>query len=87
MAVTHAEFLRLLPAAAGNLDYRVTDNTVVISHGPGTITIELDDESRKSIASLSLPLTRLSIAFDNLTDHDAGLFLKHFNLVYQKGGG
>jgi len=87
MAITHKEFFRLLPAAVRKLSYQITDNMVSIRDGAGTITIELEDESRRTISSLSLPLTRLSIRFNGFSDADSRIFLKHFTLVYQKGGG
>jgi hypothetical protein len=87
MAITHKEFFRLLPAATRNLSYRVVENIVDIRDGAGLITIELENEARKKIASLSLPVTRLSIKFNGISDMDINIFLQHFLLVFQKGGG
>ena len=87
MTITHKEFFRLLPAAVRKLNYQVMDNMIAIRDGTGTITIELEDESRRTIASLSLPVTKLSIKFNGFSDADSRIFLKHFALVYQKGGG
>lgn len=87
MAITHKEFFRLLPAALRDQDYEVSDNTVAIGDRSRTITIKLEDESRRTIASLSLPVTRLSITFKGFDETDIGIFIKHFDLVYRKGGG
>ena len=87
MAITHKEFFRLLPTAISNLSYSVVDNIVDIRDGTGSITIELEHETRKKIASLSLPLTRLSIKFNGISDTDISIFLQHFLLAFQKGGG
>ena len=51
MAITRKEFFRLLPAAVQDRNYRITDNVIDIRDGAGTITIELETESRRTIAS------------------------------------
>lgn len=87
MAITRKEFFRLLPAAVQDRNYRITDNVIDIRDGAGTITIELETESRRTIASLSLPVTKLSIRFTDFDDRDIKDFIKRFDLAYQKGGG
>lgn len=87
MAITHKEFFRLLPTAIHNLSYRVAENIVDIRDGTGSITIKLESETRKIIASLSLPVTRISIKFNGVSDTDISIFLQHFLLAFQKGGG
>lgn len=87
MAITHKEFFRLLPAAVRNLNYEVRDNIIAINDGSRCTKIELEHESRRTIASLSLPVTRLSISFKGCSDIEIKSFLRHFDLVYRKGGG
>ena len=87
MAITHAEFFRLLPAALRSLVYKTSGNIIHISEGVKTITIELGEESSRKIASLSLPVTKLSIRFTGYSDLDTDAFLRQFERAYQKGGG
>ena len=87
MAITHKEFFRLLPAAIKKLNYEITGNIIDIIDGTKTISIELENETRRKIASLSLPMTKLSIRFRGYSDQDTDAFLREFERAYQKGGG
>ena len=87
MAITHREFFRLLPAAVKHMTYKITGNTIDISESEKSVIIELENESSRKIASLSLPITKLSIRFSGYDNHDINDFLKKFERAYQKGGG
>ena len=87
MAITHQEFFRLLPAAVKHLTYKISGNNIHIGEGSRTVSIELEAESSRKIASLSLPVTKLSIRFAGYTDQDTDAFLRQFERAYQKGGG
>jgi len=87
MTITHNEFFRLLPGAITNQEYNISNNLIEIREGGRSIRIELGDESIRKIASLSLPVTCLTIKFDSFSEKETEEFLKRFDLVYQKGGG
>jgi hypothetical protein len=87
MSISHREFFRLLPKAVGNYQYTIQGASVDIQLEEGRLEIELSQEGRRRIASLTLPETRLEFRFSGATEDQKTAFLKRFDLAYQRGGG
>jgi len=87
MSITHDDFFRLLPGAISNAPFSTQQNEINIDTGKGSVTISLAAESLRKIASIQLPVTRMTMKFNGFTDDDRAEFLARFNLAYQRGGG
>lgn len=87
MGLTHAEFFRSLPAAMGDLAYRIEGSRVVAEQGDRRLTIELDPQTERRIALLRLPATRVRFTFEHYPEADRAAFLTRFGRHYQRGGG
>lgn len=87
MTITQKEFLRLLPGAVHEMTYEISGNYIHIADDPGSILIKLEQETSRMIASLRLPVTHLTLEFQNHNDEEIRRFLQRFDLAYQKGGG
>lgn len=87
MGLTHAEFLRTLPAALGERPYRIENAVVSIDDQGRTVTIRLAPESVRRIALLQVPVTRVEFRFDSHTPEQIEAFMTHFARYYQRGGG
>jgi hypothetical protein len=87
MGADHAEFLRLLPAALGELKVAATDGKITARAGSKRVDIVLAATATRTLAALSLPVTRVVLRLDGYTEDEAARFLSRFRLVYQRGGG
>ncbi len=87
MGLTPADFLRALPMALEGLPYRVARDSVSIQHPEGGIEIGLVPAPDRRIASLALPVTRVTFRFRGLTPGARAGFLKRLDLHLQRGGG
>ena len=87
MGLDHAEFFRTLPKALGTADYEVSGNTVRMADGVRRLDITLAPEGRRTIALLSLPVTRVTLAFHGYSDADVAAALEHFDMHFHRGGG
>jgi hypothetical protein len=63
MGLTHAEFLRGLPAAIGGKPYIFQQNEVVIAETHRRVAIHLEPESRYTLGLLQLPMTCITFTF------------------------
>ena len=87
MALTHADFFRSLPNALRGEQCSIEGNLVFISSPSGTWTIELGSESRRKLALLSLPKTKVKLKFENYSDLDIKIALDRFDRAFQRAGG
>jgi hypothetical protein len=87
MALTHAEFLRCLPAASAGMSCRIEGDRVLLRDPPRRVEIRLAPEEARSIGSLRLPQTQVEVRLDGFSPQARGAFLRRFDLAYQRGGG
>lgn len=87
MGLSHAEFLRSLPAAIGDMDCRVEGPNIQISESERRVEIQLGPERHRRLGSLVLHQTRVSLRFEGFSEEERARFLRRFDLAYQRGGG
>ena len=68
MAITHVEFLRILPLAIEGRRYQVQDGEILICEADRRISIKLQEESVRAIAALRLPMTEVEFSFPRLLE-------------------
>ncbi len=87
VGLTHADFFRLLPQVLAGWCWRRSGATVIVTEGRRRLTIQLAPEAERRIASLRLPVTRVSLAFDGYTEQDSAAFIARLERYFQRGGG
>ena len=87
MAITHAEFLRILPLAIEGRTYQVQDGDILVYEADRRISIKLQEESVRAIAALRLPMTEIEFSFQGYSKADVDDFMRRFKLHFQRGGG
>ena len=87
MAVTHADFFRLLPKVVAEERIQRQPAAALVTTDIGAIKITLAPESTRQIALLKIPLTRVTMEFQGYTTAQYEEFMRRFNLSFQKGGG
>jgi hypothetical protein len=81
--ITRAEFIRTLPAATGEDDFREVDGRF---EGKGW-SIRLTPIAAFRIGMVRMERHRVEIEFDRLTTDEQERFMRRFSLHYQRGGG
>jgi len=90
MAVTHAEFYRLINKTISyddDLKINSCNSKVSFPYFNGEISINLAEQQIRKIASLSIDHTIITFEFKNLTKRDIEAYLHKFDITFQKGGG
>lgn len=88
MALTWEEFERLLPIAAGDTTYQVRGRCVQVTLSPSdALCIELGETGERKIASISLPVTRVTFDYQGNNPDRFTQFLERFDRYFQRGGG
>jgi hypothetical protein len=87
MGLSHAEFLRSLPAAMSGQSFSVADSTVTVEAGHKRVRIFLDPPQERRIGLLRLPVTWVTFEFDGYAESEVAAFMENFERHYQRGGG
>ncbi|MEX2516847.1 MAG: hypothetical protein WD572_08085 [Gammaproteobacteria bacterium] len=87
MAVSHADFLRLLPHAMPGYELSSDEDRIIATAGNKKVEIRLGPESERRIAMLRVPVTEVTLVFKGFTDEEARAFLDKFDMTYRRGGG
>ena len=87
MAVTHADFFRMLPSAFPNRDYDVNGATVYREWDGGTLEIKLGPEKIRRIALLQLPKTTVTLTFTGYSEAQRLKLIEQFDRGFQRAGG
>lgn len=85
MAITHRDFVRLLPRALGHADFELVGDTISLVDGAKSLEITLSEESERRIALVALPVTFVRFAFTGYDD--AASEMAHIDFHFQRGGG
>ncbi|HIF09691.1 MAG TPA: hypothetical protein EYQ81_07485 [Sneathiellales bacterium] len=88
MGFTHKQLLRLLPRAAADRPYQLSDTQFVIDAGNSrTVTVVLEPETVRKIASVSLPQTTVHFEFSGFDYGEAEAEMDRLSIHFHKGGG
>ncbi len=87
MALTRAEFLRLLPVAVGQLQLRVEGECIAGRTHDVEWTIRVIERPERRIASLTLPTLEVMLDCAAADRHDVQRFFEQFMRAYQRAGG
>lgn len=88
MAMTEADFLRLLPKAMDGWDYRVEGTSVTAGTAARGLTITLSALPSRTLGGLLvLQRRQVEIAFHGLAEAEQEAFLGRFDQAFQRGGG
>jgi len=86
MALTRAEFLRLLPVAVGDAPFRIDGDGIVSNGGPPPWRIRLEDRPPRAFGPVGIPVLAVTLEVDaDGAARDA--FIARFLLGYQRAGG
>lgn len=84
---TEAEWLRLLPAAAGAHALALQPGAATVAIGAGRLALRWQPLPPRRIALLALPRLEVHFEFSGLDAEARAAFLRHFDLTMQRGGG
>ena len=88
MGYSHRELHKELPSAVAPYKIeRYANNGYVFTLEDRTARMSLQPERTRRIASLALPLTEVSIEFENFSQDQYDSFMKRFRQHLQRGGG
>ena len=87
MAITRAEFLRILPRFLGSVDFTSKNDRIVWAEPDRHLTIELKERPDHRLGSLSLPMLRVTLSFDGYPNAEIDDCLQRFDRTYRRGGG
>ena len=87
MALTRADFLRLLPVAVGGEPYRVDGNDIVAEAGTIAWRIRIEERPGRPFGPVALPVLAVQLDLDGATDAQARDFVGRFLLGFQRAGG
>ncbi len=87
MALTRADFLRLLPVAVGNETYRVEGDDIVGAGGAIAWRIHIAERSGRPFGPVALPVLAVTLTLDGAASGEARAFVDRFLLGFQRAGG
>ena len=87
MALTRADFLRLLPVAVGGEAYRVEGDEIVAQGGTMPWRIRIEERAGRPFGPVALPVLAVRLFLDGATDAQAAAFVDRFLLGFQRAGG
>jgi hypothetical protein len=87
MAITWADFLRLLPAALDGWTYRIEANGVEVGSTDRGATIAVEPLPPRQFGPVQIPRSRVQLAFRGLGAGERESFLRQFDRAFQRGGG
>ena len=87
MAISHGEFRRTLTQAFGASVVPLGPQEFRVEFTEGAVRLRLGEQDTRRIASLSYPVTLVSIEFEGLLPASAERFMARFHQYFQRGGG
>lgn len=87
MAITHADFFRMVQPLLAGEDCTIHEDGVSIRRGDASIDIRLGPEGRRRLGNFSLPRTQVEIRLRNCPPDAAAAFLAAFDTRFRRGGG
>ena len=87
MALTRAEFLRLLPVAVGGAAYRVEGDEIGSLAGSPAWRIRLRERAPRAFGPVASPVLAVTLEIEAADEAAAQAFVSRFLLGYQRAGG
>jgi hypothetical protein len=87
MALTRADFLRLLPVAVGGEAYRIEGNDIVGEGGRLAWRFRIEERTGRPFGPVALPVLSVQLHLDGATQAQASAFVDRFLLGFQRAGG
>lgn len=87
MTISHADFLRTLPAALNGLQHEISGNEITVTDGKRKLQIILSPEFQRHFGPIPLPVTHVVLTFKGFSDSERENFLARYDLAYRRGGG
>ena len=87
MAITHADFFRMVQPLLAGEDCTVYEDGVSIRRGDASIDVRLGPEGRRRLGNVSLPRTQVEIRLRDCPPDAAAAFLAAFDTRFRRGGG
>lgn len=87
MALTHADFFRIIPKALGTDAFEKTGTGVVLADGEKRLEIAVGPERVRKIALMEVPACDVRLEFTAYSDDEREVALFLFDRMFQKGGG
>jgi len=87
MAITHAEFRRVLTGAFGDAVIDAGGDRLAVAIGTGRLEISLGTERQRQLALIRLPACTVELCFHGLSQEAATAALARFDRAFQRGGG
>ncbi len=87
MALTYADFFRIIPRALGTEDFEKSDTGVVLTDGEKRLEISFGPERLRKIALMVIPACDVRLEFSAYSEAAREAALDLFDRMFQKGGG
>ena len=87
MGCTETELLRWLPGAVGSHALRVQGQEARVDIGTGHLVLRWSVLPPRRIALMQMPRLQASFQFDAVEESTRQVFMRHFDLYTQRGGG
>ncbi len=88
LGFTHAELLRCLPSAvAPYVISKRAENSYAMSFEKRVAWLSLEAEKTREIGSIKLPVTAITIEFENFSEIQYIAFMNRFKKYLHRGGG
>ncbi len=87
MACTEAEWLMWLPRAVGEHPMQCSASQALVEIDGGCLKLTWEKLPDRTIALMRLPRLGVRFEFERLNASSRLLFMKHFDLFTQRGGG
>ncbi len=87
MALTHADFFRIIAGALGTGDFEKKPDGVILEDGDKRLEVTLGPERSRRIAKMEIPACNVTLAFSGYGEEERAAALKLFERMFQKGGG
>lgn len=87
MTISHADFLRTLPAAMQGIRHIVSGREIRAEQDGRRLSIRLSQESTRRFGPIALPVTHVEVSFEGYSDMEVQQFKTRFDNCYKRGGG
>ncbi len=87
MALTHADFFRIIAGALGTGNFDKKPDGVVLENGGARLEITLGPERTRKIALMEIPACDVTLVFSGYGEEERAAALDLFERMFQKGGG
>ena len=87
MTISHADFLRTLPAVLQGMSYAVNGREIWVEDEGRRLCITLSEQSQRHFGPIPLPVTHVELKFDGYSKEEVAQFKSRFDTCYRRSGG